>query len=99
MLFNGLYLCVCVCVQASKRHVSEDVAKQIHEKVAPVITWLRTAEEESDDDEDGDEEGDEGVEVVYSNTASHTKITTETVQVENVSVAALIHMLLLMGTE
>ncbi len=76
-------VCVLVYMQASKRHVNEDVAKQIHEKVAPVITWLRTAEEESDDDDDDDEE--EEVEVVYSNQASHTKITTETIQVENVS--------------
>ena len=69
-------------MQASKKYVNEEVAKQIHEKVAPVITWLRTAEEESDEEEDDD---DEDVEVVYSEQASKTKLTTETVQVENVS--------------
>ena len=57
------------------------MAKQIHEKVAPVITWLRTAEEESDDDEEDDEE----VEVVYSEKASKTGLVTETIQIENVS--------------
>ena len=66
-------------MQASKRHVSEEVAKQIHEKVAPVITWLQTAEVESDEEED------EEVEVVYSEQASKTKLTTETIQVQNVS--------------
>jgi len=65
-------------VQASKRHVSEEVAKQIHEKVAPVITWLQTAEVESDEE-------DEEVEVVYSEQASKTKLITETIQVQNVS--------------
>ena len=39
--------------------MNEAVAKQIHEKVAPVVNWLRTAEEESDEEDE-----DEGVEVV-----------------------------------
>ena len=57
------------------------MAKQIHEKVAPVITWLRTAEEESDDEEEEEEE----VEVVYSSKASNTGLITETIPTENVS--------------
>ena len=50
----------------------EDIAKQIHEKAAPFVTWLRTAEEESSEDEEEDE-----VEVVYSEKATGG-ITTET---------------------
>lgn len=50
------------------------MAKQIHERVAPVVTWLRTAEEES-----SDEDEDDDVEVVYTEKASETKMVTETV--------------------
>lgn len=65
--------------QASKKHVNEAVAKQIHEKVAPVVNWLRTAEEESDEEEDDEDEEDQ-VEVVYTEKASKTGIVTETVE-------------------
>lgn len=54
--------------------MDEAVAKQIHEKVAAVVTWLRTAEEESEEEEDEDD-----VEVVYTEKASKTGIVTETV--------------------
>lgn len=64
------------------------MAKQIHEKVAPVITWLRTAEEESDEEEE-----DEEVEVVYSEKASKTGLVTETIQVENVSISTCLNVL------
>lgn len=64
------------CEQASKKHVEEAVAKQIHEKVAPVVNWLRTAEEESEEESE-DEEDD--VEVVYSERASETALVAETV--------------------
>jgi hypothetical protein len=59
--------------------VNEAVARRIHEKVAPVVTWLRTAEEESDEEEEED-----GVEVVYTEAASKTGIITETVPNEEV---------------
>ena len=55
--------------------MNEAVAKQIHEKVAPVVTWLRTAEEESDEDD----EDEDDVEVVYTETASKSGIVAETV--------------------
>ena len=63
-------------MQASKKHVNETVAKQIHEKVAPVVNWLRTAEEESDEESDGDEDE---VEVVYNEKASSAGLVSETV--------------------
>ena len=56
--------------------MKEAIAKEIHERVAPVVNWLRTAEEESDEEEE-DEEDD--VEVVYTEKASKTGIVTETV--------------------
>lgn len=56
--------------------MDEAVAKQIHEKVAAVVTWLRTAEEESEEEEEEDEDD---VEVVYTEKASKTGIVTETV--------------------
>ena len=61
-------------VQASKRHVDEAIAKQIHDKVAPFVNWLRTAEEESSDEDEEDE-----LEVVYSQKAMGTEIVTENV--------------------
>ena len=39
----------------SKKYVSKEVSKEIHEKAAPFIKWLREADEEessSEDDED-----------------------------------------------
>lgn len=63
--------------------MNEAVAKQIHEKVAPVVVWLREAEEESDEEE-GEEEDDE-VEVVYTEKASRTGIVTEVLPNGNVS--------------
>lgn len=35
-----------------KKHVKKEVAKQIHEKAAPFVSWLRTAEEESSEEEE-----------------------------------------------
>lgn len=52
----------------------ESVAKQIHEKAAPIVAWLRTAEEESS----GEEEDEDEVEVVYSERAGNKGITTIT---------------------
>ncbi len=50
------------------------MAKKIHEKVAPVVNWLQTADEETSEEEEDE------VEVVYSESASKTGIVTETVQ-------------------
>ena len=45
-----VYACACV-FQVSKK--KKEQAKAIREKAAPVVTWLRTAEEESSsEDED-----------------------------------------------
>ena len=52
--------------------MNESVAKQIHEKAAPVVAWLRTAEEESEEEEEDE------VEVVYSESAGAKGITTVT---------------------
>lgn len=60
--------------------MKEAVAKQIHEKVAPVVNWLRTAEEESDGEEEDEEEE---VEVVYTEKASRTGLVAETVPTEH----------------
>lgn len=61
-------------MQASKKHVKEAVAKEIHERVAPVVNWLRTAEVESEEEEEED------VEIVYSEKASKNAVVAETVQ-------------------
>ena len=45
--------------KVTKKHVSKEIAKQIREKVAPFVEWLKNAEEESS--------GDEDVDVVYEN--------------------------------
>ena len=39
----------------SKRFVSKDLSRSIHEKAQPVITWLKEADEESSDEEDEQE--------------------------------------------
>lgn len=59
-------------IQASTKHVNESIAKQIHEKAAPVVAWLRTAEEESEEEEEDE------VEVVYSESVGAKGITTVT---------------------
>ena len=44
-----------VCVQVPKK--KKELAKEIREKAAPLLNWLRTAEEESSsEDEDDDVE-------------------------------------------
>lgn len=53
--------------------MNESVARQIHEKAAPIVAWLRTAEEESSGEEEDDEDE---VEVVYSENAGSKGITT-----------------------
>uniref|UniRef100_A0A8D1M841 Eukaryotic translation initiation factor 5 n=1 Tax=Sus scrofa TaxID=9823 RepID=A0A8D1M841_PIG len=58
--------------KASKKHVSKELAKEIGVKAEPFIRWLKEAEEESSGGEDDDE--DENIEVVYSKTASVSKV-------------------------
>ena len=48
---------VCVCVQVPKK--KKELAKEIREKAAPLLNWLRTAEEESSSEDDD-------VEVLYT---------------------------------
>lgn len=36
----------------SKKYVSKDLSKLIHTKAAPVINWLKEAEEESSEEEE-----------------------------------------------
>lgn len=43
----------------SKKYVSKEMSRKIHEKVAPFIKWLKEAEEDSDE-EGEDEEGNSG---------------------------------------
>jgi len=47
-------------VQVPKKHGKKEVAKQIREKAQPIVTWLRTAEEESSEDEDVEVRGEMG---------------------------------------
>lgn len=50
-------------VQVPKKHGKKEVAKQIREKAQPIVTWLRTAEEESSEDEEVEVRGGDGEEV------------------------------------
>ena len=42
-------------LQPSKKKVDKEKAREIRDKVAPVIEWLKTAEEETDEEEDDDD--------------------------------------------
>ena len=57
--------------QISKKHVKKEVAKQIHEKAKPFVTWLRTAEEESSEEEE------EEVGVEFSSKQTGTALTVQ----------------------
>lgn len=50
-------------MQVPKKHGKKEVAKQIREKAQPIVTWLRTAEEESSEDEEVEVRGGDGEEV------------------------------------
>jgi hypothetical protein len=53
--------CIEWAAKESKKYVSKEMSRQIHEKVAPFIKWLKEAEEEvseEDDDEDEDDDDD-----------------------------------------
>ncbi|CAL8298236.1 unnamed protein product [Arctogadus glacialis] len=64
--------------KVSKKYVSKELAKQIHDKAAPFVKWLKEAEEESEGSDGEEEEEDETVEVVYSSSAR--ELTVETVK-------------------
>lgn len=49
----------------TSKMVTKEMSKEIHAKAAPLIQWLKEAEEESSEEE-GDEGTDEEVEVVYT---------------------------------
>jgi translation initiation factor 5 len=55
--------CIEWAAKESKKYVSKEMSRQIHEKVAPFIKWLKEAEsevsEEDEDDDDDDDEDDE----------------------------------------
>ena len=40
-----------IALQVSRKHVGKEKAREIREKAAPIIEWLRTAEEESSEEE------------------------------------------------
>ncbi|EDW46311.1 GM11674 [Drosophila sechellia] len=42
-----------------KRHVSKNIAAEIHEKAMPFVLWLKNTEEESSESEEEDDESDE----------------------------------------
>lgn len=50
------------------KEVSKEVSKEIHARAAPLIKWLKEAEEESSDD--GTDSDEEDVEVVYEDNGS-----------------------------
>ncbi|ELT94836.1 hypothetical protein CAPTEDRAFT_21718 [Capitella teleta] len=58
----------------SKKYVSKEVSKEIHEKASPFIKWLKEAEEESSEEE---EEEEDGVEVAFSTSG---KVGTEVIK-------------------
>lgn len=61
--------------KVSKKYVNKKMSTSIHEKAAPFIEWLKTAEEETSDEE---EEGDGGdLEVVYSKQATGASVKVE----------------------
>lgn len=66
----------------SKKYVSRDMSKKIHEKVAPFIKWLKEAEEEDDSSEEEEEEevvdeveeDDDGIDLEFSHRVSGIQI-------------------------
>lgn len=52
--------------KVSKKYVSKEISQEIHKMAAPLITWLKEAEEDSDSAE---EESDDGLEIEYDDRA------------------------------
>lgn len=50
----------------NRRTITKELSKELHEKAAPFIKWLKEADEESGDEEEEDEDDDD-VEIVYTN--------------------------------
>lgn len=70
----------------SKKYVSKDMSRRIHERVAPFIKWLKEAEVEEDSSEDGQEEeeeeeedeeadDDDGIDLEFSHRVSGIQLT------------------------
>ncbi len=69
----------------SKKYVTKEMSRKIHEKVAPFIKWLKEAEEEEESsDEDGeeeengeeeDDEDDDGIDLEFSHRVSGIQLT------------------------
>ena len=55
--------------RAYKKTVGKELSEQIHEKAAPIIKWLKEA-----DEEDSDEDFEEELDVVYDDRARADKI-------------------------
>lgn len=69
-------------LKESKKYVSKEMSKKIHEKVSPLIKWLKEAEEE----EDSDEEEDEGDESDESNKKTQKAQRQESVESDDVDI-------------
>lgn len=66
----------------SKKYVTKEMSRKIHEKVAPFIKWLKEAEEEEDSSEEEEEEevaevedDDDGIDLEFSHRVSGIQIT------------------------
>lgn len=80
-----------LCSQVSKKHVKKETSREIHEKAAPFVDWLRTAEEESSDEEEENE-----VEVVYSKNQTGASIVAQP-QETSQQVTRRVSLFLLLG--
>lgn len=80
-----------LCSQVSKKHVKKETSREIHEKAAPFVDWLRTAEEESSDEEEENE-----VEVVYSKNQAGASIVAQP-QETSQQVTRRVSLFLLLG--
>lgn len=56
--------------KAYKKTVGKELAEQIHEKAAPVLKWLKEADEEDSDEEDEED----AIDVVYDDRVRADKI-------------------------
>jgi len=77
--------------RVSKKHVKKETSREIHEKAAPFVDWLRTAEEESSDEEEENE-----VEVVYSKNQAGASIVAQP-QETSQQVTRRVSLFLLLG--